>query len=129
MTFNRDFQIWFYTPSHGLLLLRSQKRKEGEKRIDIVFYDVWALECRTIIKGGLSIEQVDRSEISDRYGKPDDLDVELRAYLLKGLGWEGYVVAGPVEWIEDDLEYWEPSSIEMNLDISANRHLFKESSG
>ena len=37
---NRNFQLWEYHVSHGSLLIRSPKRGEDTKNIDIVFAGV-----------------------------------------------------------------------------------------
>ncbi len=36
---NRPFTLYDYSVSHGLLLLRSDKRKGFDENIDIIFYD------------------------------------------------------------------------------------------
>ena len=125
LTIDRPMQVWLYSASHGLLLLRGQKVNDVDKRIDVLFRGVQAIETRMQNLECLSIVEVSISDLEMSQSKPQDLpESDLKAFLLNCEGWTGYVVAGSVEWIEDELAYWEPSSLNMSLDKSVARHLF-----
>lgn len=125
MNFEETFQVWLYSPGGGQLLLRSKKKSEEDKRIDILFSSVDAACIRFHNIRELTIFEVERSELADR--QPDLVQFshpELRAFVVESSEWSGYVIAGSVEWADDHLGAAAPSSLELNLDISVIRHLF-----
>jgi hypothetical protein len=109
LSFNRDFQIWAYSVSHGRLLLRSCKSAQHPTRIDVLFTDVQTMEVRANIQT-ISIEEVNISDVVDRSTKPKDtLEPGQKVFLLKSIGWTGCIVAGSLSWHEDNGEYGQPS--------------------
>ena len=99
--------------SHGLLLLRSGKSNEhANTRVDVLFQDVRALEIRAWFKG-IRIEEEDSPDfLKNQRSKPVELvEPGNKIYSIRSSGWEGFVVAGPVEFIEDSGELFGPSSL------------------
>jgi len=109
LTLNREFQVWFYAPSHSQLLLRSPKRNDGEKRVDILFHGVQALDIKTTM-AIVSIQEVDPTKLDSRSTIPSGFHREVKTFFLRGDDWNGYVVAYGVSKMEDDLELDDSSS-------------------
>jgi hypothetical protein len=126
MLFDRDFQLWFYTPSHSQLLLRSNKKSKVDKRIDVAFFGVEAIDCPTLMHGKLVIQEVECKELSSRYPQTDRYHQNIKRYWLQGDCWEGYILAYNISCKEDDGDYSEPSSINMELDISVTSGMFRK---
>lgn len=117
---DRFFNLWFYTPSHSQLLLRSNKffmNPEIKTRVDVCFGAVEGV-CIPAASWGLRVA----------LGKPENLDLPLPASLLKylklyvvqgrlndsakaGEPFTGYVVGGSFAWTEDDLGGLDPSPL------------------
>ncbi len=111
MKFDRLFMLVSYEISHGLLLLRSGKSPANPKRIDILFQDVRAIECRTVFDG-LIIEEVDPSFLNSAGTKARDvIEPGHKVYKLMCEDWVGYVVGGIVSQSEDNEEFFEPSGL------------------
>ena len=111
MTINRQFVLFSYHLSHGLLLLRSAKSPERTKRIDILFQDVRALECRTDLED-LVIEEVGPEFLNGVRSKASEvIEPGHRVYSLKSGNWIGFVVGGIVSHHEDGEEFFAPSSL------------------
>ena len=109
--FKRKFQIFGFSCTHGILLLRSAKTKADSTRIDILFTDVRSLELRTFIEPLLIVE-VDPSESANRSTKPNEtMEHGHKIYFLKSRDWSGCLVAGACRWHTDDLEFGCPSSL------------------
>ena len=122
----RKFQLWFYTPSHSLLLLRSAKNQVNPTRVDIVFSGVEAFECRTLDLVDLQITEVPIQELADRATNVlDKKSPSLKGYILTCNGSAGYVAAMSFTTKEDTRDQSAPSSINMNLDISVTSALFR----
>jgi hypothetical protein len=111
VTFDREFQIWNYTTSHGQLLLRSPKAAGRPTRVDVLFSDVRAIELRASLPT-LAIEEVEPNDVAERATKPSDtMESGHKIFLLKCSDWIGCVVAGAVHWHEDQAEYGQPSAL------------------
>jgi len=87
---HRRFQMWKYTVSHKMLLLRSVKGDDHPTRIDVLFVGVSHVVLPTAFDG-LRIER-----------SGDD-------FRLAGSDWEGSVVALNMAHEEDNGEYFDPS--------------------
>jgi hypothetical protein len=110
---DRPFSVFGYSMSHGLLLLRSGKSKEhANTRVDVLFQDVRALEIRAWFKG-IRIEEEDNPEfLKNQRSRPTQLvEPGNKTYLLRSTGWEGFVVAGLVQFVEDTGELFDPSGL------------------
>jgi hypothetical protein len=108
-TSSRRFQLWTYTVGHGQLLLRSPKASGLPTRIDVLFKNVAALHLPTMLNG-LAISEATEDEKSKLDVRVDPLRLEgRRVFLVREQHFTGYVVAGVVAWVEDELEYYEPS--------------------
>lgn len=111
LTFKRRFVFFSYHVSHGLLLLRSGKTLAHTKRIDILFQDVRALECRTDLED-LVIEEVGPEFLNGVRSKANEvIEVGHRVYSLKSGSWIGFVVGGIVSYHEDEEEFFAPSRL------------------
>jgi hypothetical protein len=111
LIFKRPFVVFSYHVSHGLLLLRSAKSPVHLTRIDVLFQDVRAIECRTEIPDVL-IEEVSPDFIRNTRTKATEiLEHGHKVYALKSTGWTGFVVAGIVSHHEDDQEFFAPSKL------------------
>ena len=110
---DRTFSVFGYSMSHGLLLLRSGKSNEhANTRVDVLFQDVRALEIRAWFKG-IRIEEEDNPEfLKNQRSKPAELvEPGNKIYSLRSSAWEGFVVAGPVQFVEDTGELFGPSGL------------------
>jgi hypothetical protein len=109
---DRRFFLVSYEASHGLLLFRSPKHRHGATtRIDVLFQDVRALELRVWTEG-LSIAEVDPSNIADAPSRPGVLiESGNRVYALGGDGWTGFIVGGIMRTAEDEGEAWDESPL------------------
>jgi hypothetical protein len=111
ISFEREFQLWSYTASHGQLLLRSPKAPNRPTRMDVLFTDVRSVELRTTLQN-LIIEEANASEISERPIRPaETAETGHKFYRLRSGDWIGCVVAGAVRWHEDSREYGESSTL------------------
>jgi hypothetical protein len=111
LTFRRPFVLFSYNVSHGLLLLRSAKSAHQPKRIDILFQDVRALECRTQLED-LEIAEVGVDFLDDLRSKPaETIEEGHRVYSLKSGNWVGFIVGGIVTHHEDDADFFSPSKL------------------
>jgi hypothetical protein len=105
---SRSFRVWVYVASHGTLLLRSVKDETHPTRLDVLFKSTRYMSLPAVIDG-LVIRENTTEE-------PAGVD-GLRALIRKGdrmltLGSKpvaAWVVAGLVEWHEDDGDYGAPS--------------------
>jgi len=61
---NRNFQLWEYHVSHGSLLIRSPKRGEDTKNIDIVFAGVEYMALPRHLKS-VELDDASSREISE----------------------------------------------------------------
>ena len=110
---DRTFSIFGYGMSHGLLLLRSGKSNEhANTRVDVLFQDVRAIEIRTWFNG-IRIEEEETPEfLKDQRSNPAQMiEPGNRIYSIRSSGWEGFVVAGLVQFVEDGGELFGPSSL------------------
>lgn len=87
----RRFQVWKYTVSHSMLLIRSTRDEANSTRIDVLFKPVGRLDLPTSFDG-LVIERAAPGR-----------------YAVSGPGWSGYVEADTVAVAEDEGEYFDPS--------------------
>lgn len=111
ISLNREFQIWSYNVSHGLLLLRSAKSKNVATRFDILFTDVRGIELRAKLFLYVLYEMA-ADEVMERSIKPaETLECGLKIFYLNSSGWVGCIIAGGVRWQEDDGEYGQPSGL------------------
>ncbi len=110
---DRAFSIFGYSMSHGLLLLRSGKSNEhANTRVDVLFQDVRALEIRAWFKGIRIEEEQSHEFLKDQRSNPAQMiEAGNKIYSLSSSGWEGFVIAGLVQFIEDSGELFGPSSL------------------
>ena len=107
----RCFIVALYELSHGLLLLRSVKTNEYSTRIDVLFQSVRAMEMRCWFDG-VSIAEVDREFLVGFRSNPVEMiEPGNKVYAINGLGWQGYVLGGIVQTIEDERDPRDPSGL------------------
>lgn len=87
---DRRFQVWKYTVSHAMLLLRSVKDDDHDTRVDVLFVAVSRIDVPTTFEG-LRIERMGDE------------------FRLAGADWQGSISAGNVAYAEDHGDYREPS--------------------
>lgn len=109
---NRHFFVVSYQASHGLLLLRSAKGRDGAKtRIDILFRDVRALELRVWTQG-FTVREVDADFLASAASKPAALaEPGNQFYAVTGEGWNGFIIGGLMTSMEDEGEVDAPSPL------------------
>lgn len=111
LSFERRFQLWTYTASHGQLLLRSPKAPEHPERIDVLVKDVTWINLPTLLHG-LHVEVAGGEAARERLAAAGVHEIGTRRlYLLRGRGWSGHVLAGAVFHHVDDGEYHSPSAL------------------
>jgi hypothetical protein len=96
------FQWWSYTVSHGQLLLRSTKSSLRPTQVDILFKDVSMVALST------SIEDV---EVLEELVEEEQSRENRKRFLVRGVGVDGYVVAGAVFHAEGDYSHWDSSPL------------------
>ncbi|RMI42044.1 hypothetical protein [Streptomyces triticirhizae] len=100
----RKFQVWQYSVSHSVLLLRSTPTQEHPTRIDVAFSDVTVMRVRDSFASLLLSETT--PEQAAAYASPDDIR-RRNLYLIND--GEGYVAAGNCAWHEDEGNHRTPS--------------------
>lgn len=104
---SRLFQIWFYSVSHSILLLRSVKTEELSSRIDIAFKNVKLINLTTNLNGLIIEVKSDSNESNTiEFGSSS-----IKRYFVKSDTAEGYVLAGDVSWLEDHGEFFDTSEL------------------
>ena len=107
--FNRNFQIYSYSASHGALLLRSPKSDSRSTRVDVLFTDVRLIAMRAFLSK-LLIEEGDISDVEEHDAKRfPNLEHGHKIFLITGGEWTGYIIGGSVQWHEDQGQYGQPS--------------------
>ena len=111
VSFDGEFQLWVFDPSHGRLLLRRAGEKGKLKRVDIMFNDVIVIELSCFFDT-IAIEEVERSSITQGlYAVKQSLEPGLKLFRIRTRYWVGYVVAAVVGWHEDDGGISDPSAL------------------
>ena len=101
VSFERPFQVWFYTVGHSQLLLRSNRSGERGTRVDILFKGVKAIQLPTVLLG-LRMVKTPRPEAlqtSRKFGI-HLLDDE-HVFMLKGANYVGFII-GLVAFAHED---------------------------
>jgi hypothetical protein len=102
----RDFQIWQYSVSHSMLLLRSAAEGDLETRIDVLFAAVELMHLQPLYHR-LEINEANDEERVEVLG--DRLSEIIPGKLFLINGGEGYVVARRCSWHEDLGDHHAPS--------------------
>ena len=101
VSFERPFQVWFYTVGHSQLLLRSNRSSELETRVDVLFKGVKAIQLPTVLPG-LRMVKASRPEALETSRK---LGIQLRGdehvFILEGANYVGFVI-GLVAFAHED---------------------------
>jgi hypothetical protein len=108
--FERPFQLWRYSVSHGQLLFRSTAGDGRRTRVDVLFTNVSAMLVRAsydrlVIRSARPDEEV---RINEATGEP--AGPHARYYVIDGEPLS-FVVAGAVASAEDEGGYAEPSTL------------------
>ena len=108
---DRTFFLVGYYVSHGPLLFRSGKTNEHDTRLDVLFYDVRAMEVRVFTEG-LIVGEEDPEYLSRFPSRPlEMMEPGLIAYSIGNGTWSGYVLAGSFQVGEDRGELQDPSPL------------------
>ena len=99
----RHFSVWDYDVGHSMLLIRSVKTDDHESNIDIIFYDVWAID--SIIKfDGIDISIIDTSSlVKNRYSQFTKKQ-HVKVFKVKDAKGEYEIVAAFFRVFENDLD-------------------------
>ncbi|GAB3172626.1 hypothetical protein GCM10027059_42410 [Myceligenerans halotolerans] len=113
-SFSRPFQVWIYSTSHRLLLLRSARTAAHDSRIDVLFGFVEHMNVATNIDY-LELQEASSVETQayvDSYGAriPDRLSLTFLSHEKRF-----FVVGAPPMWHEDSGGYDDPSYFEANF--------------
>lgn len=103
---HRAFKLWDYNPTHKQLLFRSQKEdvpRNHSTRIDVRFWGVQRAEIFTHFRGL-------KFDIRHMKNAPDSH--QTRRYVLTCDKGRMVIQALDVLWLEDDLEFDQPSGLE-----------------
>lgn len=118
IAFTRRFQLWSYSVSHSVLLLRSNIRPGIDSRVDLMFRAVTAMKLRNRYED-LEIDVVPLAQICEA---DQELIGDLRGRFIfrmrEAQGHPGFVVAGSMYLSEDSLSDSDPNSIE-NRDLES----------
>lgn len=114
LVFHRVFVIGLYKGSMGRLLLRSDPTQTHPTRIDVLFVNTQHISLPTVLEG---------LEVRDVTGTDEGAEIERASRLSAGGGDRlyqvitgsgvGHIVAGAAGYIEDQGQYWEPSTFDM----------------
>jgi hypothetical protein len=107
----RRFSIWFFTKSHGQLLLLSEKGNTEKTRIELLFSDVAVVNLPIYMRGlkvAIADEMTTKRELSR---VPPQLGNAKKLFLMDGVDWSGHVVAASVWSAEADREFDAPSDL------------------
>jgi len=111
--YDRHFSVHIYWVSHGLLLLRSGKTTDDQKRVDILFCDVRFLGIPTYLDGLRVEESVSADQLATM-----PLDHGLCHYEIHTSGAVHSLIASPTISVhEDDLPYHENSALLPDFDF------------
>ena len=101
--YERVFKLWYYTISHGQMLLRSVGTTE-RGNMDIYFGDVSYIELPTMMNEIeiLNSSQEDIDYIAQKIG-----DVNKKITVLSSGNRKYYVVSSIVKVLENELNFWE----------------------
>lgn len=105
-TWSRKFQVWQYSVSHSVLLLRSFHPRLYETRIDVVFPAVELMHLQPSYST-LEITRLDGMEAS-KFLSHRDITPKRGTLFLLNQG-EGYVQAAQCQWHEDHGNHHTPS--------------------
>ena len=103
---DRKFQLWYYTVSHGELLIRSPKTPDNPKNIDIMFIDVIYSELPRYLYN-LKIEETKSEDIiylQERLNGPTKLG---EVTVLSSNGKRYFVAASLIKIDENELDMFE----------------------
>lgn len=101
---DRSFQVWLYTVSHKVILLRSVKSAQHPSRIDVCLFNVSVINLSSVIVD-LHVRELTPVEASGIIPSHVRLAQDQRVFSFNGENCQGFVVAGTVAWHEDELEY------------------------
>ena len=114
--FDRAFQVWSYSVSHSVLLLRSNQSIAHPTRIDLMFRAVGELRLRSRLEG-LTVDLASMSQLSNELNEIQVSRGDSIFTLSSDDFARGYVVASAMYLSEDALSYGEPSTID-NPDLT-----------
>ncbi|MFF4405328.1 hypothetical protein ACFY2W_31185 [Streptomyces sp. NPDC001262] len=105
-SWNRKFQVWQYSVSHSVLLLRSYHSQRYSTRIDVAFPAVDLMHLKPSYER-LSIRHATQGERDEILGS-DASQLKHGSLFLLNDG-EGYVLAAQCLWHEDTGDHHSPS--------------------
>ncbi len=125
---SRLFEMWFYSPSHSQLLVRSNKWTDRgiDTRVEVLFGGVASLCIPSSFKG-LSIAIGEAKDL-DHPPQADLLKYDVKLYIVRdhlNIGnanepFTGYVTADWLQWCEDELNHFDVSSLLKDVGIASS---------
>lgn len=109
----RSFQIWLYATGHSQLLLRSNKDKPDEKRINILFKDVLYISLPVSAKN-ISIDIASEDKARELNVNKNSL-ANRNVYHVEYAGGHGHIVAGSLFVSEDEGEFFDKVPFDLDL--------------
>lgn len=106
---NRKFVIFQYSIGHGRLVFRSGPSPSFSTRIDVVFVDVRAIDCRTDFES-LTIKSVCPSSVASTNKKHLQLSESepgLKLFAICDGNWKGHIVAADYFVFEDQGKFFD----------------------
>ena len=108
---SRSFVQWFFTKSHGRLLLWSEKGNTEKTRIEVLFSDVAVINI-PIYMPDLKITPVKGKEAQAELTRvPKQMTPDKTLFRMSGSDWNGYVIAGLLTVAEADRDFDAPSDL------------------
>jgi hypothetical protein len=108
---SRSFVQWFFTKSHGRLLLWSEKGNTEKTRIEVLFSDVAVINI-PIYMPGLKITPVKGAEAQAELARvPKQMTPDKVLFRMSGTDWDGYVIASLLTVAEGDRSFDAPSDL------------------
>lgn len=107
----RGFQVWRYLVSHRQLLLRSNKGEDNDTRVEVLFKNVTAINLPTHLDGLTIEEPSDGDEQRLAIDFHPVLEPGQRIYRVRGLTYNGHIIAGAVFTAEDTGDYQDSSPL------------------
>lgn len=109
----RYFTVFDYSPSHGRLLIRSDKRKGHDTNIDIIFFDTQFIQVFNMLDS-IKIKLLDKSESEIKYKTVSNyLNYEdNNLFEIESNGESYFIAAFFVRVYKNELEHYE-SNLEL----------------
>lgn len=108
---SRFFVQWFYTKSHGRLLLWSEQGNTERTRIELLFSDVAVINI-PVYMPGLKITPIKEGQVQTELARvPLQLSRDKLLFRMSGTDWDGYLIAASLTVAEAERSFDAPSDL------------------